>query len=134
LTSIASYESANCRLSIEQPSARVVVIRLSGWDVGEFGDAPLRELEKALAGAGEIELFVDAREVRGASVDVSNGWAHWLKANRTSFKQVRMLTGSRFVRMTADFARRYAELNDIMTVQENAADFDAALQSASEGR
>ena len=84
-------------------------MKISGSDVGEFGDAPLRELSECLNGTGTIELFIDAREVRGASVDVSSEWAGWLRAHKAQLGKITMLTGSRFVQVTADFVRRFAD-------------------------
>jgi hypothetical protein len=37
---------------------------LSGTDIGEFADFPMRELAKDLARFGTIELFIDARASR----------------------------------------------------------------------
>jgi hypothetical protein len=36
------FEGIHCRLAIEQPAEAVVVVTLTGWDVGELGDAPLK--------------------------------------------------------------------------------------------
>jgi phage regulator Rha-like protein len=41
-----------------------------------------------------------------------------------------MLTGSRFVQLTADFVRRFAELGDAMHVYTDGAAFDEALRAA----
>ena len=38
-----------------------------------------------------------------------------------------MLTGSRFVQVTADFVRRFADLRDMMCIYTEPAAFDAAL-------
>jgi phage regulator Rha-like protein len=65
--------------------------------------------------------------VKGATIDVSNDWALWLRANRRSFAHVSMLTGAPFVQLTAKFVQRFAELNDIMRLYTDAAAFDAAL-------
>jgi hypothetical protein len=122
------YEGIHCRLAIEQPSAGVVVVRLTGWDVGEFGDAPLRELDQLLEGAGTVELFIDARAVKGATIDVSNEWAQWLRKRRDKLKQVSMLTGAPFVQLTAKFVQRFAELGEAMRIYSDPAGFDAALK------
>jgi hypothetical protein len=86
-----------------------VVVTISGSDVGELGDRPFKELDKQLA-AGPFALFIDARATRGASVDVSNVWARWLRTHRDELTRIHMLTRSRFVQVTADFVRRFAEL------------------------
>jgi hypothetical protein len=92
------------------------VVSISGSDVGEFGDTPILALSECLAGAKPISLFIDARDVRGASIEVSAKWAGWLAKNRTGLSAVTMLPGSRFIRMTAEFVRRYSELEGIMRI------------------
>jgi hypothetical protein len=129
-TEEARFDGVHCSLVIQRPLPAVVVLRIAGTDIGEFGEAPMRALDEPLAGAGPIELFVDARDVRGASIDVSAMWAQWLSAHRLQLREVSMLTGSRFVQVTADFVRRFAELEGIMNVYTEGAAFDAALAEA----
>jgi hypothetical protein len=123
------FQGIHCRLAIERPATGVVVLRLTGWDVGEFGDAPMKEMAKDLASA-PLELFIDARAVKGATIDVSNDWALWLRANRAKFQHISMLTGSPFVQLTAKFVQRFAELNEVMRIYTEPAQFDAALAAA----
>lgn len=52
------YDGITCGLAIERPAAAVVVIRLTGWDTGEFGDAPMREVAKDFAADRPLALFV----------------------------------------------------------------------------
>jgi hypothetical protein len=107
----------------------VVVLRLTGWDVGEFGDAPMKALEADLA-RGEVRLFIDARAVKAATIDVSNDWALWLRKHRARFISISMLTGGPFVQLTAKFVQRFAELGDLMRIYTDAAAFDADLSAA----
>lgn len=125
-----SYEGRHCTLSIQQSTRGVVVIRVSGTDVGEFGNSPMQDLKTWLQDAGAINLFIDARNARGPSIDVSCEWAKWLKTNRVRLNEVSMLTGSRFVQVTADFVRRFADLEGVMKIYTDAVAFDAALESA----
>ena len=124
------YEGIHCKLTIERPRPGVAVVRISGHDLGEFGDVALRELEKEIAVHGQIELFVDARDAQSVSIDVSSTWAIWLAKNRPAFKSITMLTGSRFVRLTADFVQRFAELRDLMHIDTDHALFDSSLVKA----
>jgi hypothetical protein len=107
----------------------VVVLRLSGWDVGEFGDAPMKALEEEIAG-GTVHFFIDARATKAATVDVSNDWALWLRKHKTRFAAISMLTGGPFVQLTAKFVQRFAELGDLMRIYTDAAAFDADLRAA----
>jgi hypothetical protein len=98
--------------------------------VGEFGDAPMKALDDWMSGSGPVDFFVDARDVRGASIEVSGDWAAWMSAHRQSLKSVTMLTGSRFVRVTAEFVRRFACLEGIMRICTEPSVFDRALADA----
>jgi len=123
------FEGVHCTMAVERPAPGLVVLRIAGSDVGEFGDAPFLEPAPDVSGPAPSELFVDARDTRGASVDVSNDWAQWLRAHKAGLRRVHMLTGSRFVQLTADFVRRFAEL-EMMRVYTDPAAFDEALAAA----
>ncbi len=123
------FEGVNTSMTIRRASPAVVVVRIAGSDVGELGDAPFKELDRQL-GAGPFALFIDARRTKGASIDVSNVWARWLREHRDDLIRIHMLTGSRFVQMTADFVRRFAELGDAMLIYTEPSVFDETLESA----
>jgi phage regulator Rha-like protein len=61
---------------------------------------------------------------------VSGEWAIWLRAQKANLQSISMLTGSRYVEITADFVRRFAELESIMRVYTDPVAFDAALAEA----
>lgn len=101
--------------------------RLAGLDAGEFGDVPMQELAKDRSLGRPIELLIDARAVRGASVQVSSEWAQWLGKHRSGFRRISMLTGSRFIQLTAHVVRRFADLGEVMRIYSDPRAFDAAL-------
>ena len=121
------YDGVHCNLVIQEYPPAVVVLRISGSDIGEFGDAPMKALSETIAASDPIDLFIDARDVRGASIEVSGEWAGWLSANRAALRSVTMLTGSRFIQLTAEFVRRFASLEGIMRICTEPAIFDYAL-------
>ena len=125
-----SFEGAHCAVLLEQLSPSLFLMRLSGTDTGELRDAPMKTLDEWLAEAQAVEFFIDARKVRGASIDVSSDWAAWFTANRQHFKTITMLTGNKFIQITADFVRRFAGLNGIMWVCTETGVFDLALEQA----
>jgi hypothetical protein len=120
-----------CAFDIERRRPGVLVLRIEGHDVGEFGSLPMRCLEALMPEDLPAELFIDARATRGATMQVSNDWAAWLGRNRDRLSSIRMLSGSRYVHFTAEFVRRFSELEKLMQVYEHAADFDAALAARS---
>jgi len=124
-----TFEGVHSSIAIARPVGHVVVVTIQGRDAGEHGEGPLRALDDELT-RGPYALFVDARQTQGASVDVSNVWAQWLRSRRDQLHRVHMLTGSRFVQLTADFVRRFAELGDAMLIYTDGAAFDEALALA----
>ena len=124
------YEGLHCTLLIEQPTADVIVLRISGSDIGEFGDAPMQALDARLDSRTPVQFFIDARDVRGASIEVSGEWARWLSAHKDGLRSVTMLTGSRLIQITAEFVRRFAALQGIMQICTEPEVFDFALAAA----
>lgn len=124
------FEGAHFAVELEQLSESLIVMRMRGTDTGELLDAPIQKLDEWVSGANAVELFIDARNVRGASVDVSSEWSAWFTANRARFKSITMLTGSKLIQITAEFVRRFAGLNGIMWVCTEPKVFDLALEQA----
>jgi len=124
-------EALHAVFAIDRPAPGVVRLRVSGRDTGELGDAPFRELEKDLTGAVQPEIFVDARAVVGVSVDVSAEWARWLIQNKARYARISVLTGSRFLHVTASFVQRFTELGDRMRIYTDPGAFETALRAAS---
>jgi len=123
------FEGLHATFAITRPAPGVVLMTISGRDAGEHGDAPMRALVDELA-TGPFALFIDARRTSGASIDVSNVWAGWLRKHRDHLHRIHMLTGTKFVQLTADFVRRFAELGDSMLVYTDGTAFDEALANA----
>ena len=106
------------------------MLRISGIDIGEFGDVPMTALHETIGESAAVDLFIDAREVRGASIEVSGDWAGWLNAHKPVLSSVTMLTGSRFIQITAEFVRRFAALEGSMRICTEEAAFDQLLAAA----
>jgi hypothetical protein len=86
------HDGVHCRFDLEQLSPRAMVLNISGTDVGEFGEAPMLTLSEWLAGTTTpVEFFIDARDVRGASIDVSGEWAQWLGNHKGRLRKITML-------------------------------------------
>ena len=123
-------EALHCTIRIERPTGGVVVVTVEGVDVGELGEAPFEALEPLLEGPAAIDLFIDARNTKGASVEVSGAWALWFMRRRERLRSVNMLTRSRQVAVSAEFARRFAGLGERMRITTDGSAFDWALSFA----
>lgn len=126
----ARFVSLDCTMTIEELAPGVVLLSIEGSDIGQLGEAPFRAMAELLLGDHRVELFIDARHTRAASMDVSSAWALWLGRHRDKLRHVSMLTGSRFVQLTADFVRRFAELGEIMRIYTEPGVFEGALSNA----
>lgn len=125
----SKFEAVHCTIAISRTAPGVVLVVITGRDVGELGDAPFQELQKDVARA-PVDLFIDARATSGASVAVSHEWAQWLQRHRQKLRAIHMLTGSKFIQLTADFVRRFAQLGDVMRIYTEAGAFEEALAAA----
>ena len=124
------YEGVHCDVLIQRFPQQVIVLRISGTDVGEFGEKPMQVLNDRISGSDPVEFFIDARDVRGASIEVSGEWAAWLSAHKNALRTVIMLTGSRFIQLTAEFVRRFASLEGTMRICCEPVVFDFAFAEA----
>ena len=124
-----TFNASHATLTVSRPALGVALVVIDGFDVGEFGDAPFRELERVLSDGGPVEIFVDARAVRGASIDVSAEWAQWMDERRDRIHRMNMLCGSRFIEVTARFVRRFTGFGERMRVYTDSEAFEAALRA-----
>ena len=119
-------EAPHSVLRFRRPRPDVVVLYVTGKDVGEHGTSPFRELAKDVA-RGSFHLFVDARAARGVTIEVSSDWGRWLMQQRAHLLSVHMLTGSRFVQLTAQTVRNFAELGERMRIYTDPGAFEEEL-------
>ena len=105
-----------------------MLVAYSGHDVGEFRDAPFRELDRCLQQSSLVHLFVDGRANHGATVDVSSEWARWLAENRDRLASMNLLSGSRVIQMTANFVKRFAALGEKMKMNTDPEPFERTLR------
>lgn len=126
-TSEIHLDGIHCALTLRRYPRGVVILKISGADIGEFGTRPMQALKELLSDNEPVHLFIDARDVRGASINVSGEWAQWLRAQKANLHTISMLTGSRYVEITAHFVRRFSELEGVMRIYTEPVIFDAAV-------
>jgi hypothetical protein len=128
---VIEFKGTHGTLELSRPAVGVVLIVLKGRDVGEFGDAPFRELDKELALGLPFEVFVDARAVPSASIEVSGEWARWMMANRDRIQRFNIFCQSRFIEITAKFVQQFTQFGPRMRIYTDAEAFESAFRSAS---
>jgi hypothetical protein len=124
------FEGIHCTLTIRRLRPGIILAIFKGPDVGEFGQAPFKELAKDLAASRQIELFVDARAVPTASMDVSNDWAQWMIAHNDALVRINMLCSTPFVQMTATIVRNFTALGERMRIYTDPSEFEKAVGAA----
>ncbi len=113
-----AFAGTHCSLEILRPDVGVVVAVFDGCDIGEFGEAPFRELDADLATGEPLELFIDARKAIGPSIEVSGGWAQWMMAHRAQLHRVHIVCTTRLVEISAHFVRRFTQFGPRMHLLE----------------
>lgn len=112
----------------------VVLVRIVGYDRGEFGDAPFDLMQAEARRWGKIELFVDATETPGAVTAVRETWTEWFKVHRGELVRVHAVSGSTFVEMALSVAKTLSRTGELMQLYKDREEFDAALQRARGGQ
>ncbi|QIF05019.1 hypothetical protein [Roseimicrobium sp. ORNL1] len=125
-----TFNGIHCTLTIRRPVAGVVHAVFKGPDVGEFGDAPFQELALDVGHLAPVEIFIDAREVPAASLEVSADWAHWMSAHRDRIQRLNILCGSKFIELTAGFVQKFTQFGARMRIYTDASSFEEALRVA----
>jgi hypothetical protein len=132
LRSERTWQGKSSSMGISRPKPGILLVVVTGMDIGEHGEAPFAELTKDID-SEPVQLFVDARHSQGVTLDVSGRWARWLANHRDSLQSVHMLTGSRFVQLTASFVRDYASLGERMCIYTAPEEFEQALSRCGSG-
>jgi hypothetical protein len=106
---------------------------IAGNETGELGRAPLGEVAAEAAHFPPLKLFIDMTQLTGISVDVSDDWTAWFKANQQSIAKVHALVGSPLVRLTVTVSQLFSRTGNLIRVHTDATAFEAALGEAAPG-
>jgi hypothetical protein len=121
-------EEATTVVSVLAPA--VVLLTLTGHDKGGFGSAVFEELERQIAGAGRMEIFVDTRDAFNATTTVSAQWSAWFQTHRASIKRVSVLVTSKFVQLTAEVMKLFSRTGELMRIYTDAPAFSDSIAQA----
>jgi hypothetical protein len=118
------------RFALRRLRSGVLLAQISGDDRGVLGDAPFRELDRALAARQPAELFFDLRGASGAVSDVREAWTDWFQGQRRRLKRVSILTSSRFVTLTVEIAKLFSRTGDLIQIYSDQLLFEQAMAVA----
>lgn len=116
--------------SISKPAPGVLVARLAGSGILALGCAPLRELTRHVERTDRLEVYLDASALEGTSVEQSDAWALWFARHRGRLKQIHLLPAAKFIHVSPEFLRRFADSRGLLRIYVDRAAYDAALAAS----
>jgi hypothetical protein len=123
-----TLSSEHCTFTFERLRPGAILVRISGYDRGDFGTAPLDELVAEIGRNAPLELFIDASDARGAAWDVSMQWTSWFREYQDSLARVDILVDSKLVQQTILVAKELSRTLNLLSVYTNAETFAALVQ------
>lgn len=122
---------ADCCFVFTRLRPGVLLTSISGLDSGEFGSAPLNEVEAEFERfRTPLHWFVDASTASNARSGVFQQWTEWLEGNRDKLQRICVLTGTKPAHLTISIARHLSNTDALMTVYTDAEDFATAGRAA----
>jgi hypothetical protein len=122
--------AVGCTFTFERPAAGVIVVTIRGFDKGELGDAPLKEISSDIGLAGPLELFVDASQASGAAKEVSDAWTRFFAERQRDLKRVHVLVGSKVVQLTIAIAQHLSRTGSLVQLYSDPEIFADRLRLA----
>ena len=114
----------------------IIVVRISGDDVGQFGTATMDELATEFDRfQAPIELFIDATEALGPVTKVMEAWAAWFEIHHKRLKHVDILIPpeAKVLQLTVAIARHLSRTGDLISIHLDAENFNSAVNQAAPG-
>jgi hypothetical protein len=110
---------------------RILLVGIHGSDGGQFGGAPLAEMQAELDRFGPpLRLFADARGARGVAPGAQEDWKRWFAEQRRLLAGMDVLVPHAVVQLDVSTVRRLASADDLMRVTGDRASFEGAIRAA----
>src|SRR3954464_15283451 len=120
--------AGNCTFVFERPVAGVLIVTIRGFDKGELGDAPLKEISSEFRLGRPLELFIDASAAIGAAKEVSDAWTRFFAERQNDLKHVHVLVGSKVVQLTMAIAQHLSRTGSLVQIYSDPEIFAARLR------
>jgi hypothetical protein len=119
--------SAGCSFVYRRLRPGAVLVTITGDDKGEFGLAPLHELDAEITRSAPLSLYVDTRAARGAATSVSEDWTAWFASNQKNLRAVSILATSKLVHLIVSIAKHLSRTGEMIRIFTEEAAFEAAV-------
>ncbi|MDQ3100427.1 MAG: hypothetical protein M3R08_03500 [Bacteroidota bacterium] len=126
---VVQLTSDGCTFRYCSPSSGVLHISISGHDKGQFGSSSLDEILGAIMREGKILLLVDARNVSGIAVTVSDLWTKFFSLNKERLERVHVLVNSGYTQLTMAIAQHLSGTGDLIKIHSDERTFDRIVSS-----
>lgn len=123
----------DCVFRFHRPRPGIVVVRISGDDVGQFGSATMDEVAKEFDQVKTpIELFIDATKAVGPVTKVMEAWATWFETHHRRLKHVDILIPpeAKVLHLTVAIARHLSRTGDLISIHLDAENFHRAVNQS----
>lgn len=127
---VTEFTSERCTITVERPGFGTILVRISGYDRGQFGSAPLDEVADEMQRYAPLNLFVDASQADGATWSVSEAWTQWFSQNHARLARVAILVRSPYVRQTIAVARELSGTGRLIAIYDDEDRFHRAVAEA----
>ncbi len=117
----------SCSFAYERQRPGKLIVTVNGTDRGQFGSSTIDEILLAMQREGPIELYVDTRQARSISVDVSDDWTRFFMLNRAMLRRVHVLVVSEFIQLTISIAKHLSGTGDLIRIHSSEQGFKAAM-------
>lgn len=122
--------AGDCAFVFARLKPGVLLVTIAGYDTGQFGTTTLDEIRLEMQRHQPLELFVDAREVFGAAMSVSDEWTRFFTDSRERLKRVSVLAGSKAVHLTVAIAQHLSRTGSLIQIYSDPELFDARVAAA----
>lgn len=110
-----------------RPRPGLLVIGISGRDVGQFGEAPFEEMEAEAARFGRLAIYLDTSATDVAGADVVTRWTGWLRQLPVWVRSLDILHGRETTGLNVAIAAHLARRPGRLTAHDDRQRFAKAV-------
>jgi hypothetical protein len=113
-----------------RPRPGVLLIAISGRDVGQFGEIPFEEMEAEAARFGPLAIYLDTSGAEVAGAEVVTRWTGWLRQLPVWVRSLDILHGGETTGLNVAIAAHLARRPGRLTAHDDRERFVRAVRQA----